>query len=184
MKNLWWLGMSFVMAVGPANAAEPLQAESYFTETLGPSTPHWVVVNDMNFIGYMDSKIYLFDGDSGAMLGMLSAGGWRGAVELAADFSEIYSPETYYERGTRGERTDVITVYDTTNLEVLDEIVIPAKRATGMPHRGVQRDQRRRSSDVCLQHDASDFHQCRRRESQEIYWRNLYTRLHAGLSDR
>jgi methylamine dehydrogenase heavy chain len=127
--------LGLLAACGAANGAEPLQAETYFTEKLGPSTPHWVVVNDLNFIGYMDSKIYVFDGDSGAMLGMLSAGGWRGAVELAPDFSEIYSPETYYERGTRGTRTDVVAVYDTTNLEVLDEIVIPAKRATGMPMR-------------------------------------------------
>ena len=136
MKHQIWIGVCCgLAAIGSAKAVEPLQAESYFTETLGPSTPHWVVVNDMNFIGYMDSKIYLFDGDSGAMLGMLSAGGWRGGVELAADFSEIYSPETYYERGTRGKRTDVVAVYDTTNLDVLDEIVIPAKRATGMPQR-------------------------------------------------
>ena len=34
----------------------------------------------------MDSKIYLIDADRNHMLGMLSAGGWRNAVEYSPDF--------------------------------------------------------------------------------------------------
>jgi methylamine dehydrogenase heavy chain len=122
---------------GVANAAEPppLESETISVERLEAPGAHWIVVNDYNFSGYMDSKVYLFDADSGTMLGMLSTGGYRNAVEIAPDFSAIYSPETYYPRGTRGERTDVLTFYDTRSLEVIGEAVIPAKRATGMPHR-------------------------------------------------
>jgi methylamine dehydrogenase heavy chain len=118
-------------------AAEPppLELEEPFVETLGPAQPHWILVNDLNALGPMDSKVYLFDADSGAMLGMLSTGGWRMTVETAPDFSMIYSPETYYPRGTRGDRTDVVTFYDARTLSVAGEAVIPPKRATGMPQR-------------------------------------------------
>jgi len=114
---------------------EPLANEQPSIETLGPPGPHWFLVNDFNALGPMDSKVYLFDGDSGRMLGMLSTGGWRNAVETAPDFSMIYSPETYYPRGTRGARTDVLSFYDTRTLAPAGEAIIPPKRATGMPQR-------------------------------------------------
>ena len=59
-------------------------------------------------------------------------------VEFAPDFSAIYVPEIYYSRGTRGERTDIVAIYDTTHLENIGEVIIPPKRATGMPHRAYQ----------------------------------------------
>ena len=129
------VGMTLLLAAVVAAQTAPLESETIMVERLGAHTAHWIVVNDTNFIGYMDSKVYVFDADTGAMLGMLSTGGYRNAVEIAPDFSTIYSPETYYPRGTRGERTDVVTFYDTHSLEVAGEAVIPAKRATGMSHR-------------------------------------------------
>jgi methylamine dehydrogenase heavy chain len=118
-----------------AGVPEPLAVEQPTVATLGPPHPHWILVNDFNALGPMDSKVYLFDADSGTTLGMLSTGGWRNAVETAPDFSVIYSPETYYARGTRGPRTDVVTFYDTHTLAVVGEAEIPPKRASGMPQR-------------------------------------------------
>ncbi len=130
----WWCAL-LIGLLAPWAAAESIQPERIGVETLGPPTPHWLVVNDANFLGYMDSKVYLFDGDTGRMLAMMSAGGWRNAVEMAPDMSAVYSPETYYSRGTRGDRTDVVTLYDTRSAQAEGEVVIPPKRATGMPHR-------------------------------------------------
>jgi methylamine dehydrogenase heavy chain len=118
----------------PVDSA-PLAVETPRVQTLGTPHPHWILVNDFNALGPMDSKVYLFDADSGTMLGMLSTGGWRNAVETAPDFSAIYSPETYYARGTRGPRTDVVAFYDTRTLTATGEAVIPPKRASGMPQR-------------------------------------------------
>jgi methylamine dehydrogenase heavy chain len=120
------------------SAAAPLQTERNFAETLGPPSPHWIVVYDVNFAGYLDGKVYLFDADNGAMLGMLSTGAFANAVEFAPEFSAIYVPEIYYSRGTRGERTDIVAIYDTTHLANIGEVIIPPKRATGMPHRAYQ----------------------------------------------
>lgn len=41
---------------------------------------------------------------------------------------EIYVADTVWSRGTRGTRTDFITVYDTKTLTSLGEIVLPTKR--------------------------------------------------------
>jgi methylamine dehydrogenase heavy chain len=47
---------------------------------------------------------------------------------------EMYVYETYYSRGTRGERTDVVTIYDKENLSATGEIIIPGgKRASMLP---------------------------------------------------
>jgi methylamine dehydrogenase heavy chain len=114
-----------------AGAAEPLKPEAIYVQRLGAPSPHWLILNDPNFLGNMDSKIYLIDADRNHMLGMLSAGGWRNAVEYSPDFSTIYSPETYYDRGTRGRRTDVLSFYDVATLSFLDEVKIPPKRGSG-----------------------------------------------------
>jgi hypothetical protein len=49
----------------------------------------------------------------------------------AADFldaPELYVADTVWSRGTRGTRTDYITVYDTATLKAVGEIVLPTKR--------------------------------------------------------
>jgi methylamine dehydrogenase heavy chain len=52
---------------------------------------------------------------------------------FARDRAEIYIPETYYERGVRGKRTDVVTIYDARTLQPAYEIPIPPKRAEYFP---------------------------------------------------
>lgn len=97
------------------------------------SGAHWVWVNDIVFHHMADGKAFLLDGDSGRMLGMLSTGFGFNGVVLPANKSMILSPETYFSRGTRGQRTDVVTLYDSRKLSPMGEIVIPPKRAGTMP---------------------------------------------------
>jgi methylamine dehydrogenase heavy chain len=98
-----------------------------------PASPHWVWVNDFVFPHMVSGKAMLVDGDSGRFLGELDTGFGSVRVVLAHDGQVIYSPETYFSRGTRGERTDVITLYDPVHLAPLGEIVIPPKRSSNMP---------------------------------------------------
>lgn len=109
--------------------SDPLVATSL------PAKPsaHWVWVNDIVFHHMADGKAFLIDGDSGKMLGMLSTGFSYNGVVLPDDRSVIISPETYFSRGTRGTRTDVITLYDPRKLSPLGEIQIPPKRAGTLP---------------------------------------------------
>ena len=98
-----------------------------------PASKHWVWVNDFVFPHMADGMAYLIDGDSGRYLGTLSTGYSFTHVLLSRDGKLIYSPETYFSRGTRGKRTDVVTLYDAATLKVAGEIAIPAKRSSNMP---------------------------------------------------
>jgi methylamine dehydrogenase heavy chain len=132
---------AFSVALGcSAAVAEEFQADPLIGSDL-PAKPgsHWVWVNDMVFNHMADGKAFLVDGDAGSMLGMLSTGYGFGGVLLPRDRSVIYSPETYFSRGTRGTRTDVVTIYDGRKLSPLEskgravEIPIPPKRVSAMP---------------------------------------------------
>src|SRR5271165_2379842 len=98
-----------------------------------PASKHWVWVNDFVFPHMSDGMAYLIDGDSGRYLGTLSTGYSFARVLLSRDGKIIYSPETYFSRGTRGKRTDVVTLYDTATLGPVGEIAIPPKRSTNLP---------------------------------------------------
>ncbi len=111
-----------------------LPPEPLATEVLaGRPGPHWVWVNDIAFFAIPDGRAYLVDGDSGKLLGMLSTGYSFTAVVTPKAAGLVYSPETYFSRGTRGTRTDVVTLYDATRLAPVAEIAIPPKRASIMP---------------------------------------------------
>jgi methylamine dehydrogenase heavy chain len=98
-----------------------------------PASKHWVWVNDFVFPHMADGMAYLVDGDSGRYLGTLSTGYGFVRVVLSRDGKIIYSPETYFARGTRGKRTDVVTLYDPGTLLAAGEIAIPPKRSSNLP---------------------------------------------------
>ena len=108
----------------------PLESESPGVRSLPASpSPHWIWVDDMVFNYMADGRATLIDGDTGTYLGMLSTGVAFLSLTIPSDYSAIYSVETYYERGLRGKRTDVVTIYDPVNLLPIDEIEIPPKRS-------------------------------------------------------
>jgi methylamine dehydrogenase heavy chain len=117
-------------------AAAELPIDKMRVETLGEPGPHWFWANDVAFFNMADGRTYLYDADSGKMLGMLSTGLSFTKFETPDDYSVIYSPETYYSRHTRGERTDVITYYDTRTLKVIGETVVEGRRHSGVPNIG------------------------------------------------
>lgn len=117
-----------------ATAAAELRPDPLVATQL-PAEPgrHWVWVNDVVFHHMVDGKAFLLDGDSGRMLGMLSTGfGYNGLV-LGKPGTELLSPETYFSRGTRGTRTEVVTLYGPQTLSPVAEIAIPPKRASTIP---------------------------------------------------
>jgi methylamine dehydrogenase heavy chain len=110
-------------------APEPMGVSRTLPERPGP---HWFWQSDLVL-----HRTALFDADSGDMLGSISAGtagvGFIVAPMFSRDHREIYVAESYFSRGVRGERTDVVTVYDARTLQPLHEIPIPPKRAEYFP---------------------------------------------------
>ena len=116
------------------SATAELAVETPSTKTL-PKQPgaHWMWVSDLNFYSMESGRAYLVDGDSAQVMGSLTTGYFWASAVHASDYSVIYSPETYLSRGTRGERVDIIAIYDPQTLAPIDEIIIPPKRFSGVP---------------------------------------------------
>jgi methylamine dehydrogenase heavy chain len=54
--------------------------------------------------------------------------GFFGSFIPSTHHNEIYSAESYYSRGTRGKRVDVLSIWDNATLSVSDEIELPYKK--------------------------------------------------------
>ena len=97
---------------------------------------HWIIAQDGAFFHMLNGKFIVLDADSddpaGRVKGMFDAS-FIAQFYQARSKPEMYVAESFYSRGNRGERTDVITVYDKSTLAPIDEVVIPAKRISGMP---------------------------------------------------
>lgn len=121
-------------AAGAAYAQLPSETDKGPSVTvLGKPSKHWVWVCDLVFPHMADGMAFLIDGDTGRYLGTLSTGWGFVRVLLPRDDKLIYSPEIYFSRGTRGKRTDVVTIYDARTLSPVKEIQIPPKRSANMP---------------------------------------------------
>ncbi|MAE96753.1 MAG: amine dehydrogenase [Deltaproteobacteria bacterium] len=107
----------------PARAELPVESTGQVV-TLPAPAPHWAWVADP-----LLRRSTLVDLDRGKTLGMVSAGFGPIMPMLAAGRGEVMVAETHYSRGSRGERTDVLTLYDMRTLAPTAEVVLPPKRA-------------------------------------------------------
>ena len=106
-------------------------------ETLPERYPaHWIILQDGAFFHMNDGKMIVVDADSddpaGRVKGMFNAN-FIAQFYQSKTRPELYVTATYRSRGTRGERTDVLTIYDKRTLAPTSEVVIPPKRASLMP---------------------------------------------------
>jgi methylamine dehydrogenase heavy chain len=103
---------------------------------LGPIQPHWVfLISPAGADSTEATKVLVVDGDSLQLLGMLT-GGLLGTSALSPDHKFIFMADTFYSRGSRGERTDVVTTYDARKLAPVREVIIPPKRQQAIPPDG------------------------------------------------
>ncbi|ABP64677.1 methylamine dehydrogenase heavy subunit (plasmid) [Novosphingobium aromaticivorans DSM 12444] len=94
---------------------------------------HWVVVNDVVFTHILDGRAYVVDADKGEYLGMVPGGHSHIGVQFTPDGSTMLMPGTFFSRGSRGDRTDVITWFALKDLMPGAEVVIPPKRMQSLP---------------------------------------------------
>lgn len=89
----------------------------------------WVFAHDTNFYSLLTGKVVIIDvaADSHEYKGAIDAAQFATFVESSTR-SELYVAETFYTRGTRGERTDAVTIYDKATLKRIAEIILPGKK--------------------------------------------------------
>jgi len=132
-------------AAGPAAPTDPnlppLPIEDHnIVESLPTVYPEsWFLVHDAAFSHMLSGETIVFDAAEEN-----PAKQWKGSFPIAmigmytqsVNRAEIYVVETYYTRGTRGDRADVVTIYDNENLSILGEVILPGeKRLTALPER-------------------------------------------------
>lgn len=107
-------------------------------ETLSAQYPDSVVfAHDANFNALIAGRVVVLDVGSKKRnyWGSMDASQFASFVQ-SKEREELYVAETHYSRGTRGDRTDVVTIYDRQNLKVIGEIDLPGgKRGQVVSHR-------------------------------------------------
>jgi methylamine dehydrogenase heavy chain len=116
MAALGWSSLSAT----EARSAPPLEPETSDVATLPPSSAHRF------FTATRRSSFVIFDGDSGKMEGSIPAG-YIANLAIAPDNGQFFVSETYWSRGARGERQDLLSVYDATTLNLVKEITLPGR---------------------------------------------------------
>ena len=93
-------------------------------------------VTDANFMSMVDGRLNVFRLEDGHFLGLIPIG-FNGLVQLSRDGSKVYLATTYFDRIFRGERTDLVEIWDSSTLTFEKEIKIPNKRASSLNYDGL-----------------------------------------------
>lgn len=107
--------------MGPASSASSY-AEAVGKSLLPEPQPSW-------FLMHAYDAGYIFDGADGQMKGLISHTPYSTATVTLQARKEAYVVDSYYSRGVQGQRNDVLTVVDMTDLRTRAEIDIPDKAA-------------------------------------------------------
>lgn len=136
---LSWAALSGASAAEPSKVVPPeLPAETLVSSTLAHATTERVYVADVAIAHIADGRLRVFDARAGKLLGLISTG-FAANFALSAKADEIYIATTYLSRGARGERSDILEVWDTQTLGFKHEVLLPPKRAQALPYRGLVR---------------------------------------------
>ncbi len=100
----------------------PLQAETVGKSVLPEPRSSW-------FLMHGSDASHIFDAADGQMQGLISHTPYTTAIVTLPSRKEAYFVDSFYSRGVRGERSDVLTVVDMSNLTPAAEIDIPDKAA-------------------------------------------------------
>jgi len=109
-------------------------------EKLPKSYPaDWFLVHEIGFFNMSDGKVYVMDTSKETLPEQVKGTfniSFIGNFIQSSRRSEIYAVETFHERGTRGKRVDVLTIWDKENLSPVAEVMLqPGKRFMGLPPR-------------------------------------------------
>ena len=129
-------GAALLSAASGTRAAEPddldpgaklAVSESHVTAVLSPTHARRLYVMDVAFPAAEAARTYIVDGTKGTLEGMFSQAYWPNFA-VSPDGAYLYSADTYFEKHTRGKRSDYVVVRDARTLNVQDDIPLPGGR--------------------------------------------------------
>jgi methylamine dehydrogenase heavy chain len=124
---LVWAGsLAFMLAAAtPVFAASPVEPEQSDVATLKPNGPHRFFTS-----GFRDPSFGIFDADTGKLEGSIPAG-YVPNLAIAPDNSQFLVSETYWTHGSRGQRQDLVSIWDAKTLKLVKEITLPGRALVG-----------------------------------------------------
>jgi len=93
--------------------------------TLKPNGPHRVFI-----AGFRTPYFGIYDADSGKMEGSIPAG-YVANLAIAPDNRNFLVSETYWTHGSRGQRQDLVSIWDAKTLNLVKEIPLPGRALVG-----------------------------------------------------
>jgi methylamine dehydrogenase heavy chain len=102
-------------------------AEPHTTARLSPTNARRLFVLDTAFPAAEAARTYILDGTTGKVEGMFNQAYWPNFA-VSPDGTELYAVDTYFEKHTRGKRSDYLVVRDARTLEVKSDISLPNGR--------------------------------------------------------
>ena len=122
------VGLAFVLTCVTESTAQLPPEAGASVALLPAATAHWIFLYNISALGSIaPTSVTILDGDARRVLGVLT-GGVGGGFAVAPDRSAYYMADTFFARGSRGERTDVVTIYDGKTLNPTGEVVLPVGR--------------------------------------------------------
>jgi methylamine dehydrogenase heavy chain len=115
------LALLVVAGAAGAQPAAPVMPEVSDVATLPPADAHRVWL-DSSF----DGGVQVVDGDTGKLKATISGAGLS-SYAAGPGQKTVYVAESIWTRGNRGERQDMVSVYDGLTLKLQAEIPIPSR---------------------------------------------------------
>lgn len=104
-----------------------------------PYPSDWIIAHDAAFFHMLEGKMVVLDTSAetlGAQYKGMFNNSFIGQFIQSSKRPEMYVGESFHARGNRGERTDVLTIYDKATLAPIDEILLPGgKLIKSMPEK-------------------------------------------------
>ncbi len=122
-----------------SHADLPVEAIPKSLSLPGSYPESWVFAHDINYDTMLLGQFVILDvaAESKQFKGLFQGGQLASFVE-SQKRSEFYVAESFYDRGHHGQRKDVLTIYDKSQLKPKAEIILPGeKRALMVPHKGL-----------------------------------------------
>ena len=130
----------FIASVGLAclalSASAEEASERLSTKPMAPATPSRAYVADLAISHIADGRVHIVDAASGNYLGMVTTG-YLGQFTVTPDRKQLLVSAGYYSRLDKGERADVLQIYDLATLKLDGEVALSIKRAQALPYRGL-----------------------------------------------
>ena len=89
--------------------------------------PSWFLVHDAAFFHMGDGKVYVIDTAADTLAEQVKGTfnvALIGNIIQSAKRGEVYATETFHTRGSRGDRMDVLTVFDQQTLAPKGEVIL------------------------------------------------------------